>query len=327
MDFRFDSDQLALQAAVRQFCADQLPLSAVAEREGVPADSSIWQGFAHLGVLGMLGDEGAAIGAIEAAIVFEVLGTHLAPGPVLWSTIAAPYIDGADDGSVRVTGIEAAATEPIVVPHAGESAVLVLMRDDRLERINLADLGPAIPGASMDPLTPIVGYAALPAGRVIGEAGDVERIRRLGRVLSAATLVGTAQGALDTARDYALGREQFGRPIGSFQAVKHLLADMYVRVELARSSAYAAAATLVDPRAGNANRSASAAKLLAGEAAIANGRAAVQILGGMGFTWEMLPHYFLKRAWLLENWFGTQAAHARSLATAVEADTEAMGAA
>jgi alkylation response protein AidB-like acyl-CoA dehydrogenase len=327
MDFRFDTDQLALQAAVRQFCADLLPLSAVAGRESVAADSSIWQGLAGLGVLGMLGDEGDATGAVEAAIVFEALGAHLCPGPVLWSTITATHIEGAGDGSVRVTGIEAVSTGPIVVPHAGESSVLAVVRDDQLERIDIADVGPAAPGASIDPLTPMVGYAALPAGQVIGDAGDVEKVRRLGRVLSAASLVGTAQGALDTARAYALGREQFGRPIGSFQAVKHLLADMYVRVELARSSAYAAAATLVDPRAGNADRSASAAKVLAGEAAIANGRAAIQILGGMGFTWDMLPHYYLKRAWVLENWFGSQAVHARALADAVEADTEALGAA
>ena len=98
------------------------------------------------------------------------------------------------------------------------------------------------------------------------------------------------------ARAYALEREQFGVPIGSFQAVKHLLADMYVRVEMARAATYAAAAIAAGRGDGDADLAASTAKHLAGEAGIANGRTAVQVLGGMGFTWEMLPHYFLKRA-------------------------------
>ncbi len=132
-------------------------------------------------------------------------------------------------------------------------------------------------------------------------------------MLAAAQLVGVAQGALDVASAYALERHQFGVPIGSFQAVKHLLADMYVRVELARSATYAAAAVFDDDRAGDMTTAASTAKLLAGEAGIANGRTAVQILGGMGFTWEMAPHYFLKRAWVLEESFGTGDAHALAL--------------
>ena len=130
-------------------------------------------------------------------------------------------------------------------------------------------------------------------------------------------LVGAAQGALDVARDYALEREQFGVPIGSFQAIKHLLADMFARVELARAATYAAAAIAADPRAGDPARPAAAAKLLAGEAGIANGRAAVQILGGMGFTWDMLPHLFLKRSWVLEHLFGTASTHAAHLGSAL----------
>jgi len=112
------------------------------------------------------------------------------------------------------------------------------------------------------------------------------------------------------ARAYALEREQFGAPIGSFQAVKHLLADMYVRSSLAQSETYAAAA-LEDPAAG------AAAKVLAADAAIANAGTAVQVLGGMGFTWDMLPHYLLKRARVLEQSFGTADDHAGRLGSAL----------
>jgi alkylation response protein AidB-like acyl-CoA dehydrogenase len=109
----------------------------------------------------------------------------------------------------------------------------------------------------------------------------------------------------ELATEYARGREQFGRPIGGFQAVKHILADMFVRQELARSAAYAAGATLDDPAVGSAPRAASAAKLVAGEAAMKNARACVQVHGGMGYTWEIPAHYYLKRAWVLENVFGS----------------------
>ena len=136
--------------------------------------------------------------------------------------------------------------------------------------------------------------------------------------LVAGAVGGVAGTALETTRRYALQREQFGVPIGSFQAVQHLLADMYVRTALARSATYAAAAVLDDPEVGDANRASAAAKLLAGEAALANARAAIQVHGGVGFTWEMLPNYLLKRAWVLEHAFGDAEAHARAIGASIE---------
>src|SRR5262249_12795129 len=120
------------------------------------------------------------------------------------------------------------------------------------------------------------------------------------------------------ARRYALEREQFGVPIGSFQAIQHMLADMYVRSTAARSATYAAAAVLDDPEIGDPARASAAAKLLSGEAAVENARVAVQVHGGMGFTWEMPPNYLLKRAWALEHVFGNADAHALALGARIE---------
>ena len=133
-------------------------------------------------------------------------------------------------------------------------------------------------------------------------------------MLAGALLTGIAGRALEAAREYALEREQFGRPIAAFQAIQHLLADMYVRVMLARSAAHAAAAILDDPTAGDAAASAASVKVVAGDAAMANARACIQVHGGMGFTWEMIPHYLLKRTWVLEHGFGTPFEHAEALA-------------
>jgi alkylation response protein AidB-like acyl-CoA dehydrogenase len=102
-------------------------------------------------------------------------------------------------------------------------------------------------------------------------------------------LLGVSDAALTVARDYSLEREQFGQPIATFQALKHMMADMFVRTGLARSATYAAAAVLDDPDVGHVERSVSAAKLLAGDAAVENARAAVQVLGHQRVARERDP--------------------------------------
>jgi len=311
MDFRFNDEQLALRDAISAFCTSRDDVNA--------ADT--WSVLTDMGVFSLLIPEergGFGGGVVEAAIVFEQLGAHLVAGPLLWSTITAPLVSDA----ARITGVDVRgdARGPVVVEHVTDSDVVVIVRDDRVERCEASTLGDGVAGEPLDPLTPATQFDVVPSGAVIGGANDGHRLRLVGTVLAAAMLVGVAQGALDVARDYALERHQFGVPIGSFQAVKHLLADCYVRTELARGAAYAAAALSDDATPGEAATAASTAKLLAGEAGIANGRTAVQVLGGMGFTWEMRPHYFLKRAWVLEQTFGTGDTHALALADALGSD-------
>ena len=114
--------------------------------------------------------------------------------------------------------------------------------------------------------------------------------------------------------EYTKGREQFNRPVGGFQSLKHIMADCFVRQEATRAAVYCAGATIDDPGAGDVARAVSSAKLMAGESAWKNSRAAVQLHGGMGYTWEVPVHYHLKRARVLENVFGTSEEHADALA-------------
>ncbi|MCU1428967.1 MAG: acyl-CoA dehydrogenase family protein, partial [Actinomycetia bacterium] len=109
-------------------------------------------------------------------------------------------------------------------------------------------------------------------------------------------------------------RQQFDRPIGSFQAMKHMLADMVVSTEVARAAVYAAGAHLADPDLPGLERAISTAKVMAGEAAVANGKTATQVHGGMGFTWEVDVHLYLKRAWALDSRFGSRDAHCDAVA-------------
>jgi alkylation response protein AidB-like acyl-CoA dehydrogenase len=326
MDFRFYDEQLALRDAVRSFCGRTSDLAQIAGREGKAVEDSSWAGLAELGVLGLLADTGE-FGLEAAAIVFEELGAHLISGPVVWSTLCAGFVGGVDTGDIKVTGTEITDgwDGPMTVDHAEECEVIVTVRSDRVELIHGVDLPEPLTSRPLDPLTPTAVFASLPNGSVVGGADLAAQIRLQGTILTSAALVGAAQGALDVAAEYALSRQQFGVAIGSFQAVKHLLADMYVRVALARSATYAAAAGAQEPGP-DARAAASGAKLLAGEAAIDNGRTAVQVLGGMGFTWDMLPHYFLKRAWVWENAFGTGTHHSQQIAAALEADVRGQDA-
>jgi alkylation response protein AidB-like acyl-CoA dehydrogenase len=164
--------------------------------------------------------------------------------------------------------------------------------------------------------------------------GDDGSLWRDGALLTAALQVGHAGEALDLAVSYAKERQQFGTPIGSFQAVKHMCADMLVRAEVARAAVHAAACLadapdVVDTEAAVAgctpsqlvDRSVGGAKLLADEAAIGNARTAIQVHGGMGFTWEVPLHLHLKRARVHSTTFGTPAARAAALAAYAGATT------
>ena len=125
---------------------------------------------------------------------------------------------------------------------------------------------------------------------------------------------GLATACVDISTQYAKEREQFGRPIGSFQAVKHILADMHVRAVLASVAVDSAAVLLDQPEVGDPARAVASAKLLADEAAALNAKWGVQVHGGMGFTWEVVMHYYLKRAWVHQTQFGDVETHADALA-------------
>src|SRR4051812_22833551 len=141
MDFGVDDDQQAMRDAVRALCTDRFALDRVAEREGLPADAATWDALAQLGVLGMLGG-GSGLGPVEATVACGGLGARLARGRCVWTTLAGDLVAGAADGAVRVRGVEVAtwAAGPVVVPHGGESDLLLVVHDDRIEQCPLAEL-------------------------------------------------------------------------------------------------------------------------------------------------------------------------------------------
>jgi alkylation response protein AidB-like acyl-CoA dehydrogenase len=166
----------------------------------------------------------------------------------------------------------------------------------------------------LDPLTPLHHVTDVPGGERLAGPDEARRLWLAGAALVSGQLLGIAEATLELALDYARKREQFGRTIGSFQAIKHMLADMFVRQEVARAGAYAGGATLDHPEVGDVERAVSGAKVTSGESALENAKACIQVYGGMGYTWEAPAHYYLKRAWVLETIFGTREEHCSQLA-------------
>jgi alkylation response protein AidB-like acyl-CoA dehydrogenase len=181
---------------------------------------------------------------------------------------------------------------------------LVLAAEERGPRLVLADLtDPGVQRTALQSLDPSRGVARLGFSNVpvelVGDAGGggtlVERIFNRAAVSIAFEQLGGADRSLELARDYALERRTFGRPIGSYQAIKHRLADMYVKNELARSIAYYAAWALASA-ATELPRAAAMARVAASDAFGFASRESIQIHGGVGVTWEASPHLFFRRA-------------------------------
>ncbi|MEU0162468.1 acyl-CoA dehydrogenase family protein [Streptomyces sp. NPDC006261] len=290
MDFRLSDDQRALRSGMRDLLGavfDRDRMRAAVERGG-GVDRGLWRELGAAGFFALrLPEEagGVALGLPEAVLLFEEAGRALLPGPLVATHLAAGAVKGAAEGAAVVTAAEGGGRP--VADLVGADAVLVGGAEVLTGEALAAFVTGAGPVRSMDPLTPL--------HRVEERAAATEAypgaLRGEGALLTAAEQLGSAARTTEMAVQHAGAREQFGAPVGSFQAVKHLCADMLARTEPARSAVYAAAVT-GDPV------EIAAAKLLADEAAVRNARDCLQIHGGMGFTWEADVHLHLKRAWL-----------------------------
>jgi len=302
VNFDLTADQEALRDGIRAVCDGKFPMTRV--RGGF--DRSVHDDLAETGLFSLRAD---GFGWADAGIAFQELGRALVPGPLVWTHLAHGLVEGV------VTGVERPADdEGAVVEHLAQSDAVVVL-DDAVRRL------PEVKGDDLDwpldPLTPVTRVPSLPPGDLV-DGADAGEWRRGGAVLTAAYQAGMAAECVRAATAYSLERHQFDRPVGSFQAVKHILADMAVRAEVARTAVDAAACTLDDPEGADVERIVAGARILAGEAALKNAKGSLQVHGGMGFTWEVDVHLFLKRAWLLNTTFGPLAAHADALAARLD---------
>jgi alkylation response protein AidB-like acyl-CoA dehydrogenase len=318
MDFDLTPDQEDLRDAVRKLCEGRFPMQRVRALEATNGvDRSLWRELGDTGVFALrrpTSEGGVGLGTADAVLVFEELGRGLVPGPLLACHLAAGLVDGAATGD-RVVGLVDRRHDILLVEYLGVLDDLLVVDDAGVWRVEPGSLDASPIARPLDPLTPVHRVRTLPQGDQVGDAEVAAQLVLDGTVLSAALLLGIAGTTTDLATAYAKERMQFGKPIGAFQAVKHLLADMLVRAELARAAVYAAGVTLDDPVVGDPARAAATAKMTAGDAATLNGQTGVQVFGGMGFTWEVDVHLYLKRAWVLDTQFGSSEEQAETLAS------------
>ncbi|WP_327594471.1 acyl-CoA dehydrogenase family protein [Streptomyces chartreusis] len=277
MRFQLTEDQRALRSGVRELLTRRFgpeQLRAAVEAPG-RLQKGLWRELGEAGFFALRLPEsegGVGLGLPEAVLAFEEAGRALLPGPLVATHLAAAEVPGAATGETVVTDVGGCGLVEWL------SAADVVRGDD----------AGAVPLRSVDPLTPLHRVPGSPPSRRAAEASGADPAAVL---LTAAEQLGSATRACELAAQHARTREQFGRPIGAFQAVKHLCAEMLVRTETARAAVYAAAVT-ADPA------DIDTARLLADDAAVRGARDCLQVHGGMGFTWEFEVHLHLKRAWV-----------------------------
>jgi alkylation response protein AidB-like acyl-CoA dehydrogenase len=324
MDFGFNDEQREIQQTAKSFAADRYKPEAVrAMAEDRRYDDALWSEISELGWAGIaIADEhaGQGLGMVELMILCEEMGYACAPSPLLSNAAAgialsvagsdeqkAAHLPGIASGSARGTVGELAADNghAPLVPDAEGADVIVLFGPEGATL--LSDRG----AAGIEPVETIDatrGYARVAAGDGEPLPGDADAARDRIAVAIAAELVGVAQRGLDMSVAYAKERKQFERPIGAYQGVSHACARMLYDVEEARSLTYYAA-WAADAEPESLPLAAAMAKARANDAAWDVSKAAIQVHGGIGFTWESDLHFLLKRARASGQLFGSAGSH------------------
>jgi hypothetical protein len=245
---------------------------------------------------------------VDAVLLWQELGRAAVPGPVLEHMVAAPLLAASDFDAPIVT----VALDAGYVPHAGVADAIAtpdgIVTDFAADRVESLDGG--------RPLFSVSAGTTRTWADTGGSGFDAAKVHDRLALACAAFLVGLGERMLELAGEYARQREQFGRPIGSFQAVKHLMADALLAVEFAKAPVYRAAWSLAADEA-TAERDISMAKALANQAAYLASRNAMQVHGGIGYTWEADLQLFMKKTWALSRAYGDTTTHRRRVSANV----------
>jgi alkylation response protein AidB-like acyl-CoA dehydrogenase len=334
MDVRLTDEQQMLQAMARDVAArlGATSVGGLTADERLAADAGAWQTLADLGLVGLPG--GADGGMVETALIAERLGEALVPVPFIgaaaWVPLllagagAAEAVQAAARGQLRLapvlrpdlSGLAAQGEDGIAFDAQAATAGILIAADGSLRAVTLGD---EARGADLTRTLRRVPAGAPPVSLpvTLGGALAPDRLRRAeaaALAVLAADLVGVAQRALDEAVAHVTQREQFGVPVGSFQAVQHLAAHAKVLTEGARSSMWHAAWAADELEPGPALLAARQAKAFCSNAAREVGEISIQLLGGIGLTWEHLAHVRLRRILLSRQVLGDEAVQYAAIA-------------
>jgi alkylation response protein AidB-like acyl-CoA dehydrogenase len=317
MKFALDEQQRDFAASIdAALGAADVPGAVRAWAQGDTAPGrKVWSALTDLGVTALAVPEkydGIEAHPVDLVVALERLGRWCVPGPVTESIAVAPVLLADDDRAAALAAGELIATValPPAVPRAvnADFAGLTLLAQDG--RVADATVGDA--HESVDPSRRLFDVSATGDAR----DADVALAYEYGALATAAQLVGAGQAMLDMSVEYAKQRSQFGRVIGSYQAIKHKLADVHIAVELARPLVYGAALSLAD-RSPDTARDVSAAKAAASDAALLAARSSLQTHGAIGFTSEHDLSLWLLRVQALHSAWGDPTSHRRRVLEAL----------
>ncbi|TDG15133.1 acyl-CoA dehydrogenase [Seongchinamella unica] len=343
MDFTFTEDQLLFQESVRDFLVNEVTPERIRRcwESGTGRDPELWGQLAELGLTGMTVPEafgGLGMSEVDFVLLAQECGYVALPEPLVHTVlVAVPML-------AELGGALAAEWLPKIA--SGEALVVVGLEENQLvEDAHVADLlllqqGDSLFAASrdqvdlrynesVDPSRKLYAVTVSSGATEVARAADAQaliaRALNRGALGSAAQALGLAQRMVEISVQYTSERQQFGQAIGAFQAVKHHMANVAVRLEYAKAPVYRAAYELAvsGERSG---RAVSHAKLVACEAANLAAKNCIQVHGAMGYTWEVDLHIFMKKAWALANTWGDAGFHKSRVADDIFADNAALGA-
>lgn len=339
MDFTFSEDQLLFQESVRDFLVNEITTGKIRELWDTESGRSdaLWNQLAELGLTGMtVPTEHGGLGmtALDFVLLAQECGYVALPEPLVHvALVAVPLLES-------IGGELAAQWLPRLA--SGEARVVVgLEQNGLVEDAHVADLlllqkGDAIHALtpdqvqlryneSVDPSRKLFAVEFEVSNPVGTDAAAIVACLNRGALGHAAQALGLAQRMIDLSVQYTSERQQFGKAIGTFQAVKHHMANIAVRLEYARAPVARAAYALTEGLS-TANVNVSHAKLVACEAASLAAKNCIQVHGAMGYTWEVDLHIFMKKAWALANSNGDAGFHKQRVAQFILADNAPLGA-
>lgn len=343
MEFAFTEDQIMIAETVRAFFADNATSArtrAAMAADGI--DDELWSAFASdLGLAGVAVPDtygGAGLGMVELALVAEAAGAHVAALPLLGQAMCAQAIASGGCEARKSEWLPRLAAGQMVgtwawaekveandgrlsgtfrfVPHGAAAEVLVVAAGKESWLIDPSGDGVMITAhVTMDQTRPLatVVLDRAPAEALADGKAAIAGARSIGWICLAAEALGGAQACLDRTVAFSRDRIQFGRPVGSFQAYKHRLADMMIEIEQARSAVYWAACA-VDEGSEEAMLALHAAKSFCADTFTMCAGNMIQLHGGIGFTWEHDAHLFFKRARSITSMLGNGDWHREEVA-------------
>ncbi len=339
MDFTFSEDQLLFRESVRDFLVNEITPQRIRELwdSDTGRSDELWAQLAELGLTGLTVPEefgGLGMSELDFVLLAQECGYVALPEPLVHTVLIAVPLLRAIGGEVAAEWLQRIA--------AGESRVVVGLEYNRLvEDAHVADLVLLQQGSEIHALTPemivlrcnesvdpsrkLYAVEVKTPNPVSNDSALISLAENLGALANAAQALGLAQRMIDISVQYTSERHQFGKAIGSFQAVKHHMANVAVRVEYARAPVYRAAYAA----ANNLQRLSeyvSHAKLVACEAANLAAKNCIQVHGAMGYTWEVDLHIFMKKAWALANTWGDAGFHKSRVGNFILADNAPLGA-